>query len=397
MDSDRRKFLKVSLAGIITGSYPGKFTYKNKVEDEIKYVTLGRTGMRVSNIGYGTSKGSIDPSILKYAIEKGINYFDTSEGYSKGNAERSLGKVIKGIRNKVFINTKVGSIGAEGRLTKDTTLEEILDRVKASLTRLDTPYIDSLFIHNAGDPDLGGLENKNLHKAFEILKSEGKVKFFGLSCHQPNLIKIVKRALELNLIDLMIIPYNFSAKKGYPELNKILSLAKEKNVGITTMKNFVGAGAANIMKKRDSQIKQKQAAVKWVLSNPLVDVAVISFGNITEIDAICEVSNKKIGLIDRKILEKSFKKVERTLCRIPCDAPCELYCPNNVAISSILRYNMYYEDYGWKKEGKFYYKILKDKRKANKCLDCSSLFCEEGCKFNIPVRRKLIESIANLQ
>jgi hypothetical protein len=111
----RRRFLGATAVSLSTIN-SAKRLFGVSSQSHVKTVTLGRTGMRVCNIGYGTSRGNLDPSIINYAIEKGINYFDTSEGYGKGGAEVNLGKAIKKHRSKVHVITKVGSVNAAGSL-----------------------------------------------------------------------------------------------------------------------------------------------------------------------------------------------------------------------------------------------------------------------------------------
>jgi len=398
----RRQFLlngAIGISAVNTGNAHLFNTedIEERKKPKIKYVTLGRTGMKVSNIGYGTSRGNLDPSVLQYAITKGINYFDTSEGYGRGESERMLGKVIKKNRDKVYITTKVGSTAAAGRLTKDSTKEEILDRVMASLRRLDTPYVDSLFIHNAGDPDLGGFDNPNLDAVVNQLKSEGKVRFFGLSCHNYNLIDVVKHAVESNKVDLMILAYSYFQRQGAPkdwlkEYNNAIKLAKSKNIGITTMKCLQGAQAANAVRRGINQIEAKKAAAKWSLNNPNVDVAVLSIGSIKEIDEFVSISDKEMGINDWKILEDLYDNNKETLCRIGCPAPCLRGCLYNVAIPDILRMNMYFADYGWEKQALVEYTRLNEKNNSGICTLCSNDACSKNCLYGLNVKEKLINA-----
>ena len=119
--------------------------------------------------------------------------------------EIMIGKAIKKFRDKVFITTKIGSTGGQGRITKDHTRESIMDRARGCLRRLDTPYIDCLMLHGAGDPDMGGFDNPNLWSVFNQLKSEGRVKYLGISTHHYTLVETAKYVIGSNKIDVVLL------------------------------------------------------------------------------------------------------------------------------------------------------------------------------------------------
>jgi len=405
----RRRFLRkgsIGLAAAGIGSIPQTHD-DNQNRAKIKYAILGRTGMKVANIGYGSSRGNLDPSMIAYAVDKGINYFDTSEGYGRGQSEIKIGKAVKKFRDKIYITTKVGSVNAAGRLTADTSKEEILDRVAASLQRLDTPYIDCLMLHGAGDPDFGGFDNPNLDAAFKQLKTDGNVRFFGISTHHHNLVETVRHAVESNKVDVMLLAYNYLQRRGVPEntrrenwlrdYNTVVKLAHEKNIGITAMKTLQGAQGASAIKSGDQSLNAKKAAVKWALNNPDIDVAVISMSSMNMIDEMVSISESGMEENDWESLETLYTETGNSVCRIGCPAPCMESCPHDVAIPDILRMNMYFEECRAEKQAMLEYAASIGKEKnAGLCGYCSSDACTDNCQYDIPVRRKLIESHENL-
>ena len=141
------------------------------------YKTLGRTGWRVSDIGFGTGPLK-ESTLVRAAFDKGINYFDTAESYGNGAAERTIGEALPHIgRENVFIATKAGFRGGE-------TEDQVLDRVRQSLERLKTDYIDAYSMHHT--PTVEFLDHPGYHAAIERLKAEGRVKFAGVSYHGPS-------------------------------------------------------------------------------------------------------------------------------------------------------------------------------------------------------------------
>ncbi len=402
----RRRFLLTGSAGLTAVSVPPKILSDDrKNRNQIKYVTLGRTGFRVSNIGYGTSRGSIDPSVINYAIKKGINYIDSSEGYGKGQSEVNIGKAVRKNREKVFITTKVGSVNDAGRMTKDTTKQEFLDRTGRCLERLDTPYIDALLMHGAGDPDFGGLDNPQIDEAVRELKNAGKIRFYGFSTHNYNLIEAVRKAVESNKIDVMLLAYNFFQKKfpaDYPEpynwlkeFNEVLKLAATKNIGITSMKTLQGAQGAAIIDPDIDKKAAKQAAAKWSLNSPDIDVAVFSLASINEIDDFVEISNSPFEKDDLAVLEAiGSRRLDH--CRIGCPSPCITACPNRVPIPDILRMNMYFSVYGWEKQAMTEFRDFTAGRSFSGCKDCPEEHCTRSCLYGLKVGSMLTESVKNL-
>ncbi|RNB84695.1 aldo/keto reductase [Brevibacillus fluminis] len=157
----------------------------------MKYNKLGTSELLVSEIGFGCmSIGTDEPkaiSLLHEAMDLGINFFDTSDLYDYGQNEVLLGKAIKGRRDKLVVATKVGNRripGKEGWVW-DPTKAYIKEAVKGSLQRLQTDYIDLYQLH-------GGTLEDNIDEtieAFEELKREGIIRYYGISSIRPNVIR----------------------------------------------------------------------------------------------------------------------------------------------------------------------------------------------------------------
>ena len=136
------------------------------------YVPFGRTGMRVSPVGAGLSLKAAD---LVASADAGINYFDTAEKYLDGKHTTMVGEALKGRdRSKIFVNAKFQD-GLQWGLT--ATADAIVARVHKALERLGTAYIDSMMIHNVQRRE--AVTNPEWLRAFERLKSDGKVRFSG--------------------------------------------------------------------------------------------------------------------------------------------------------------------------------------------------------------------------
>ena len=149
----------------------------------MEYRQLGRTGVQVSQLCFGTMSfggdANAEESAQMYAAcrEAGVNFFDCADGYSKGEAEKILGRLIRGHRDELVITSKcfnpmAGDINARGGNRR-----HILRAVEASLERLGTDRLDVLFMHR-WDPVVPLEETL---RALEKLVSDGKVLYLGAS------------------------------------------------------------------------------------------------------------------------------------------------------------------------------------------------------------------------
>jgi len=177
---NRRIFLSKStacMAGVgIAGSgamFGREISPREQLQPEIReYRTLGRTGFKVSDIGCGFP-GTASESVLKAAVAGGINFIDSIEGHGGGNSEVTIGRAIKTCpRESLFINSKIA-------VTEKDTRETLVSRVKKTLERLDTHYIDGLMLWSANT--VIATENKVFHSAVRQMKKEGIVRFSGVS------------------------------------------------------------------------------------------------------------------------------------------------------------------------------------------------------------------------
>ncbi|MCU0644810.1 MAG: aldo/keto reductase [bacterium] len=238
---NRRKFFKFGGAAIAgaTINFPSIgniLPQQTETETEkIKaYRVLGRTGFKVSDIGMGTNR-SIESNIIRYAYDKGVNYFDSAEGYGNGRSERMIGEALKFMdRKKVFITTKI-------HINDNETKESIIDRCYKCLERLQTEYVDAFFMH--GPLWVSSLNHQAYHEAIAQLKSDGKLKHSGVSCHGPrgnegdSMEKVLCAAAEDGRFDLMLLTYSFM---NHEPGDKILAACKKNNVGTTAMKTAPG-------------------------------------------------------------------------------------------------------------------------------------------------------------
>lgn len=431
---NRRNFIKTSAIGIAGLGIPGKGNLLTGETEETastfpkikKYNTLGRTGFKASDIGLGTSR-AFDVPILNALLDAGINYIDTAESYGRGSSEKNIGKAIEGRdRKSLFITTKL-------HLKEDSSAEEVEKRFEKCRTRLGTTYIDCLMLHGASS--IAVLKNEGFHTAVKKLKSEGKLKFTGVSNHgarhgraEDVMEEVLMGAVNDGRFDLLLIVYNF-LKRDPGE--KIMAAAKKKNIGITIMKSNPVSRYYD-MKERIEKLKtegkkvdqrtqnyfdsMKEAAakteeyakrhnlqnrdeirnkaLKFVLDNKNVNVLNIAFRNFDDIDKMLSLSGNKLSGNDKKQLGTYSAGVSKLYCRHGCGI-CESSCPEKIPVNTIMRYNHYFETNGSEKYAMEKYANLSG-AKADVCNDCPG-HCEAICPYNLPVKGLLQLADRNLR
>lgn len=349
------------------------------------YRRLGRTGWEVSDIVLGTGPldGEKGDKIVRLALDRGINYIDTSPDYSASGSENAVGRGIKGVdRSSFFLATKFCT--PTGHLPPGTPVEEYVRNVEESLGRLGTDYVDLIHVHSCDE--IPRLEDPNMHEAFDRLKQAGKARFLGFSTHTPNLVQVVDAGIASGRFDVMMLAYHHGIWSQLPDVIK--RAREEQDMGVVAMKNLKGAKHHGLVGFQEEADAYSQAALKWTLSNPDVSCAVISFFELQHVDEYLHASGKAPTARDHAILDKYDREIVGTYCAPHCGA-CLSSCPEDVPIHDVLRHRMYFEDYGWEKEGMRLYSKLGTNAAA--CASCSAP-CMGSCPVGIPIQERTSEA-----
>ncbi len=402
----RRDFIKSSaliggaaVAGIpsISHGAPGKA----KIQ---RYKEIGKTGLKMSDISFGCGKLS-SASLIARAVNRGINYFDTSPDY--GKSENVLGEAIKKLkkRDKMIIASKFCNRELyPGHLPLGSKKKDFIEVVEKSLARLNTDYLDFCLVHAIGEgtslisaiakriPGLKASEttrkeerkrlfDENLLSAAETLKKAGKIRFLAVSSHGPNVLEdLIREAIVSGHHDMVMFAFNFMK---FPKIPDLLKEAKKRGVGVVAMKTLAGAKDMELDPKGDSF---EQAAFKWVLKKPEVDGLVVTIKSTDKLDHYVKASGKPFKSSDQAMLDQYKKLYSAEYCRTGC-GECLDSCPSNVDIATILRYQMYFQDYGMEKKSLKDYASLE--QKANVCNACEGRPCEKSCSYGLPVASML--------
>ncbi|WP_223591549.1 aldo/keto reductase [Neobacillus bataviensis] len=191
---------------------------------------LGASDLYVTELGLGCMSIGTDElssrKIIEAALEEGINYFDTADLYDFGENEKIVGSALKDVREQVIIATKVGNRWKEDRSgwSWDPSKAYIKEAVKNSLKRLGTDYIDLYQLHG------GTIEDPidETIEAFEELKEEGLIRYYGISSIRPNVIREYVR--KSGMVSVMM---QYSMLDRRPE-EEALPLLHEKGISAVT-------------------------------------------------------------------------------------------------------------------------------------------------------------------
>jgi predicted aldo/keto reductase-like oxidoreductase len=395
---NRRSFIGRSVASVVgagiglsgaakslaAGSAPEEAPVSTDKPSIKEYRELGGTGWKVSDIAFGNGAMQ-EPSTLEYAIERGINYVDTARQYY--DMEKVVGQIFPAKRDKLFVTTKL----MPELITPETTAEQVITGIEESLERLNTDYVDCCLIHSVGeDPKLSSpdkIKNKRVHEAFAKAKEQGKIRFWGASSHGPRMIEDFDWLVENTDIDMIMPGMNFMTKG----LEPVLAKAAKKNVAVVAMKSMSAAKKIDYKPFAKEGRTVRQAVLKWMLAQPNIHTISITMRTIEDIDEFVAASGKPVLTPEeKKALEGYGQLLDKDYCRPGCDG-CLKACPFGVPIPDVLRYRLYFNNYGREKYAMGLYKKLPESRSAVMCSSCSGV-CEGSCSFGLAIRTKMIRA-----
>ncbi len=289
----------------------------------MEYRAFGRTGLDVSAIGYGCWEigggyGHFDENEVVAAVQRaldlGINLFDTAEGYGYGQSERLLGKALGARRKEAIVVTKFGIYRPEGEWHRDSRRETALAAIDRSLKALGTDYVDVYLIHW---PDRETPLEESMGALEEIVQA-GKARFVGVSNFTPDQIET---CMATRRVDIAQYGYHMFDRRLEREIFPTIA---EHGIGLMTYGSLAHgllAGAFtpetsfdeddwrsngiafNIPLFTEEVFARNVAAVddlktiaarhgktvahlalRWVLSNPVVSVALVGFRRPVEVE-----------------------------------------------------------------------------------------------------------------
>lgn len=209
------------------------------------YNEIGKTGMRVSNLGFGASSlGGVFHGIREEegiqavftAVENGINFIDVSPYYGHLKAETVLGKALKDIpRDKYYLSTKVGRYGKDGVNTWDYSAKRATESVYESMERLHIDYIDLINVHDVEFANLQQVVDETLPALVE-LRNKGIVRHVGITDLQPENLKWVIEHAEEGTVESILNFCHYSLNDDM--LLDYLDFFEERGIGVINASPF---------------------------------------------------------------------------------------------------------------------------------------------------------------
>jgi predicted aldo/keto reductase-like oxidoreductase len=380
-DTSRRNFLAAGLAlpaaGLASATSsptPSALAPQQAApaSGKITYRVLGKTGMKVSTVGYGCMITS-DPTVISRAVDLGINYFDTSRNYQSGQNERMVGGALGAKRKDIFLSTKCDEKTGAG----------ILGEIDTSLRELKTDHVDVWLLHGK---DTADLITDDLVEAQRKAKQAGKVRFIGMSTHA--LPTVVDRVIEAKL-EIVQAQYNFTSA---PEWGPALEKLQKAGIGVVAMKVMAKARGGRRGEPAPAQPARPAnfapTALKWAIKNPIIATTVPSMTDMDQLEQNFAVMAQPFTAADQKILTARLEEITPYFCRM-CGT-CAGQCPKGLPVADMVRFVMYADGYGQYPLGRENFLRMSAEQQAVRCGECSN--CVVKCPHGVTVSERMMRA-----
>ncbi|MBM6938269.1 aldo/keto reductase [Pseudoflavonifractor phocaeensis] len=328
----------------------------------MNYVSLGNTGLKVSQVSFGgipiqRSDAANTMAVVDALEARGINFIDTARGYTV--SEEYLGVALEGRRDKFILATKSMSRDAES-MTRD---------IGISLSNLRTDYIDLYQIHNLPEKDIQTVFGPGgAYEALCAAKAAGKIRHIGATAHSAD---VLRRLVEEygDKIETVMFPYNIVETQGHD----ILAAAREKGIGTIAMKPMAGGN-----------LDDWNLALRFIAAAGVIDVSIPGMGSVEEVQRNADAADGLSPLTAQELVQCDAirKELGSQFCR-RCGycAPCTV----GIDISSNFLMVNYRRKYGLSDWAVSRYQSLA--HHAGECIGCG--VCESRCPYELPIRKML--------
>ncbi len=318
----------------------------------MRYRTLGKSGIKVSEIGFGAWTVGLDwwgkieddqaIKMLKRAYDLGINFYETADMYGKGRSEKLLARAFKDMRNEVVYSTKWGydiydatQVGHR-ELPQKHNPEFLQFALKQSLERLETDFVDVYSLHN---PKMDAIKNDRLFEELDGLVSKGVIKSHGAALG-PAIGWKDEGLLAINSRNITSLQTVYNILEQDPGRDFIRAAA-QKNVGIMVRvpdasglltgkvkadtnfdrndhrsfrkREFILEAVQKIENMKpianDKGWNITELAIKFILSQPEISVVLPTMVTIEEIEMFAAISDGKyLDRAEAKHVEEMYEK-----------------------------------------------------------------------------------------
>jgi len=365
------------------------------------YRQLGRTGLKVSQLGFGAmrlpmvgegEKATVNRELaipmIHRAFEAGVNYIDTAVGYCRHDSQRVVGEALKGWRDKIVVSTKNPNYGQDE--------SEWWQNLEDSLERLGVDCIDIYNHHGMRWKRYVEDVEPRVGKWMAKAKDQGLIKHICGSFHDDNeaLIKIV----DTGYVSVITLQYNMLDQ----QLTEGIAHAKANDIGVVVM-GPVGGGRlgtdSDVLAKLVPGIERvPELALRFVLANPNVTMALSGMSTMEQVEENLATADDEVTLSDddKAAIDSQLTRLEK-MADLYCTGcgyctPCEAA---KVGIPKIFGLYNQGRVFGlWGHARSAYARMVKNAPKqgnpADACTDCGE--CEPQCPQDIPIPKQLKEA-----
>ena len=373
----------------------------------MKYNELGKTGLKVSEIGFGGEwLGSHTQeeccAIIDKLEQSGVNILDCwmCDPYIRN----VLGNALKGHREKWIIQGHIGSTWQHGQYVRTRNMDKVIPAFEDLLKRLQTDYIDIGMIHYVDDMnDWNNLHNNGFLDYMLDLKSKGIIRHIGMSTHSPIM---ARTAVEEGIVEMLMFPVNpafdfmpatsvlselYNAKNADktlgsidPERSELYRLCKEKGVGLTVMKPFA---AGSLLSAYRSPFGVALTVLQCVHYPLTVSGAAAIMAGLESVEQVNEILSYETASDEEKNYEKILSQAPMHSSEKKCMycGHCQP-CPAGIDIASVNRlYDLAVKEGRITEELRKVYNELK--KNASDCIGCGG--CETRCPFGVSITERM--------
>jgi uncharacterized protein len=362
----------------------------------VKYRILGRTGYQVSQLGFGAMRLPMEGEgeaarvnrelaipMIQRAFAAGVTYIDSAVGYCNQDSQRAVGEALKGWREKIVVSTKNPEYEDE---------KVWWQNLENSLERLQVSYIDIYNHHGINWERYTQKVEPHVGQWMRRAKDQGLIRHICSSFHDNNeaLVKLV----DTGYLDVVTLQYNMLDRK----LEEGIAHAHEKGMGVVVMGPVaggrLGTNSAVLGEMLPEVRRVPELALRFVLSNPNVSVALSGMGTMQMVEENAAVASDDVALsdADKVLMEAQLQRLAK-MANLYCTG-CGycMPCPQEVNIPHIFQKYNEARVYGlWDASRNAYqtWRWVKGKP-ADACVECGQ--CEDKCPQHLPIREQLKEA-----
>ena len=376
----------------------------------MRYRKLGKTGLMVSEIGFGGEwlerhEEEESVSLMRYAHSQGINIVDCWMADPK--SRDIIGKAMKGNRDKWIVQGHIGSTWQNGQYVRTRDLKHVIPAFEDQLKRMQTDYIDLGMIHYVdAEDDWNTCMNTDYIKYVHELHEREIIRHIGLSTHNP---RIAKKAVETGFVEMIMFSINpaFDMHPACEDIDQMFGeydpglsgideeraalyqLCDEKNIGITVMKGFFGGRLFDEKTSPFGAAFTPAQCLHYALTRPGVSSVLVGYDTKEQVDAA--------------VAYESASEDEKDYASVIASAPLHSYmgqctycghcrpCPVEIDIAMVNKfYDLAVVQPEVPESVKEHYKALKVT--ASDCIACRG--CESRCPFGVKVSERMVKTAA---